>query len=91
MGGFFIPSLCVPDGHSPEDTPTISDSLDTNPEPDTHPDPYPKLSFQGNSPQRTHSGPTTPLGSNPNPKQGIQASACRGLVPKPYRPGTPEP
>lgn len=29
------------------------------------------------------SGPTTPLGSNPNPKQGIQASACRGLLPKP--------
>ena len=65
--------------------------MDTNPEPDTQFDPCPQLRPLRSLSQSLPFGCDFPLGPNPNPKLGFQASVPRYLAHRPYQLGTSDP
>lgn len=65
--------------------------LGTNHQSEETPDCRPQLYLPGSLPQRRQSGPAMPLGPNPKPSLGFQASVSRVLAPKLSILVTPEP
>lgn len=61
-----------------EDTPKLTDTLATNPEPDTLSEPHPPLSPPGIPPQQWQIWPSMALGPKLNPRLGFQSLSPEG-------------